>query len=177
MICIYAIRTYGIKLMFTGIRAKTACFTGNRKIDENDLTDIMDRLDKVIITLAGQGVVYWGCGGCYGFDHAAAFAILNARKQNPAIKLILVLPCYGQSARWSELNKKNYDYLLERADKVVYVSEQSYFQGCMKKRNQYMIQHSSVCVAYMRYGSSGTSQTIRMAREHGLSVINLAELR
>ena len=86
----------------------------------------------------------------------------------------MVLPCFDQSERWKTADKQALKHLIANADKVKYVSEQPYFDGCMEKRNRYLVENSGVCVAYMKHERSGTSQTIRFARERGLTVINLA---
>ena len=157
------------------MRKKTACFTGHRNIAEKDLPRLMQKLEETIAGLIQQGVVYFANGGAYGFDHLAAFAVLTARKSNPAVKLTMVLPCYDQDERWSKADRQALRHLLENADKVKYVSEQPYFEGCMEKRNLSLVENSAVCMAYMKHGRSGTSQTVRLARENGLTVINLAE--
>jgi len=157
------------------MRERTACFTGHRQIDEKDLPRLTQRLDETIAELIRQGVIYFGNGGCYGFDHIAALAVLKARKLNPDVKLIMVLPCNNQDERWKEPDRQAFKHILEQTDKIKYVSEQPYFDGCMAKRNLHLVENSGVCVAYMKHGRSGSSQTVRLARERGLTVINLAE--
>ena len=156
-------------------RKQTACFTGHRNITERDLPRLAQRLDETIAELIRRGVIYFGSGGAYGFDHLAAFAVLKARKLNPAVKLIMVLPCLNQDERWKESDRQALKHLLESADKIKYVSKQPYFDDCMEKRNLHLVENSGVCVAYMKHARSGTSQTIRLARERGLTVINLVE--
>jgi len=156
-------------------RNQTACFTGHRNIAEKDLPHLTQKLDNTIAELIRQGVIYFGNGGAYGFDHLSAFAVLKVRKLNPAVKLIMVLPCLKQDERWKEPDKQALKQLLDSADKIKYVSERPYFDGCMEARNLHLVQHSGVCVAYLKNGRSGTSQTVRFAREHRLAVINLAE--
>ena len=157
------------------MRERTACFTGHRQINEKDLPRLTQRLDETIAELIRQGVIYFGNGGCYGFDYIAALAVLKARKQNQDVKLIMVLPCFDQDERWSNADKQVFKHILEQADKIKYVSEKPYFDGCMAKRNLHLVENSGVCVAYMKHGRSGSSQTVRLARERGLTVINLAE--
>lgn len=157
------------------MKGKTAAFTGHRIIAQADLPTLSQRLDETITELITQGVVFFGAGGARGFDALASKTVLKARESNPAVKLIMVLPCSNQEVKWSENEKQEYRQLLDAADKVVYVSEQPYFDGCMKARNSRLVEESSVCVAYMKHGRSGTGQTVRLAREHGLRVINLAE--
>jgi len=156
-------------------KALTACFTGHRRIPKDDFPLIKQKLDVTVNMLIKNGIIFFGNGGACGFDHLAACAVLEARKHCPNIKLIMVLPCTDQDKRWIEPDKQAYRYLLDNADKTVYVSEIPYFSGCMEKRNLHLILHSSICVAYMKHGRSGTSQTVRMAKERGLKIINIAE--
>jgi len=121
-----------------------------------------------------RGVVYYGSGGCRGFDLIAAAAVLRAREKNSAIKLIMVLPFRDQDARWCSDDRLEFRRVIAAADKVVCLSER-FYQGCYKARNIHLIEHSGICVAYMTHGHSGTSQTVRLAREQGMTVINIAD--
>ena len=154
---------------------KIACFTGHGNILNVELPQLMKRVEETISGLIGQGVINFLSGGAMGFDTLAAFAVLTAKKKNPAVKLMMALPCLNQDERWKAADRQTYRHLLDSADEVVYVSEQPYFDGCMEQRNMYLVQQSGVCIAYMKRGRSGTSQTVRLAREHELTVINLAE--
>ena len=44
-------------------KTKVACFSGHRKLPQ-DCTEIRKNLEKAIITLIDQGVVFFGSGGC-----------------------------------------------------------------------------------------------------------------
>jgi len=128
----------------------------------------------MIERLIGQDVVYFGCGGALGFDTLAGFAVLDFKEKHEAVKLVMVLPCHNQDEKWAQKDKAAYQKLIDAADKVVYVSER-YFDGCMKKRNVHLVEHSDCCVAYLKREDSGTGQTVRLARERGLVVVNVAD--
>jgi uncharacterized phage-like protein YoqJ len=153
---------------------KTACFTGHRKLLKAELSNISHRLDETIAELISKGILFFGSGMALGFDILAAKAVLRARENDTRVKLIAVLPCRNQDARWNEADKQEYRNILDSADKIVYVADK-YYDGCMKERNLKLIKHSSICVAYMKHGRSGTGQTVRIAREYGLAIINIAE--
>ncbi|MDR0905250.1 MAG: SLOG family protein [Oscillospiraceae bacterium] len=138
------------------------------------MPELTRRLEETITGLIRRGVVCFGSGGAIGFDTLAAQAVLKQRETNPAVKLIMVLPCREQDAKWSASDKREYKRLLDSADKVVCLAEH-YYDGCMAKRNLHLVENSGVCVAYMKHGRSGTAQTVRLARERGLTVVNLAE--
>ena len=158
------------------LRKQTASFSGHRQISLDDIPELNRRLDRTLAALADHGVKYYGSGGARGFDLIAAGAVLRLRAVKPAVKLIMVLPCRDQSVKWHEEDKRSYIKTLEAADKVVYISE-NYYDGVMEARNRRLIENSSVCVVYLKHGRSGTSQTVRLAHERGLEIINLAEIQ
>ena len=68
--------------------------------------------------------------------------------------------------------QQQYAGLLERCDLVTYVSH-LYSPGCMMKRNQYMIDSSSLLLACFNGRSSGTMSTILYAERQGVRTIIL----
>lgn len=153
-------------------RKRTACFTGHREIPESKAETLEKLLDKVIEQLYNKGVIFFGAGGCYGFDALAEKAILRARERHNEIKLILVLPCKDQDKYWNDRIKVEYAEIVSKADKVVYTSE-FYSKGCMHKRNRHLVDYSGYCVAYMTRNNGGTAYTIDYARKNGLMIFNL----
>lgn len=113
-------------------------------------------------------------GHTLGFDTMAAKAVLKLREIYPQVKLILVLPCLSQTRGWSEADIKAYDEIKAKADKITYTS-QEYTRGCMHKRNRHLVDHSSVCVAYLIKETGGTAYTVDYAKKQGVRVINLGE--
>lgn len=154
---------------------QTCCFTGHRILPIEQIRQIASKLDKELMKLIGQGYRYFGAGGALGFDTLAAQTVLRLREQYSQIKLILVLPCFTQSRSWENADRIIYETIREKADKVVYTSE-AYTSGCMHKRNRHLVDHSSVCICYLEKPSGGTAYTVQYAKEHGKSVINIADL-
>ena len=103
----------------------------------------------------------------------AAAIVLSFRKHYPDIRLMLVLPCADQDTKWSSEQKAVYEKQKKEADEVICLS-QHYYDGCMQKRNQAMVDASSACIAYLTTLRSGAGQTVRMAKAAGLTVINVA---
>ena len=151
------------------LRAQTVCFTGHRHIPKNELPIIKERLRETVIGLIGRGCRFFGAGGALGFDTLAAQTVLEFRALYPQIRLILVLPCKDQSARWQTDDISVYDEILRQADKVVYLRKR-YCDCCMHERNRYLVDNSSVCVCYLRRSNGGTAYTITYAQERGVSV-------
>ena len=151
----------------------TCCFTGHRHLSiSNEILSV--KLEKQISYLIEQGIIYYGTGGALGFDTIAALTIIKLRSQYPSIKLILVLPCKEQTWGWSSSDISVYNYILSQANKIVYTSE-SYYPGCMHKRNRHLVDNSSHCICYMEKDNGGTAYTVKYALDCGLTVYNLAE--
>ena len=155
------------------MRERTCCFTGHRRISNDEVKEVKTRLKHTISAAIDQGYLYFGAGGALGFDTLAAFTVLELKKKYPYIKLILVLPCINQTKGWSKKDVEVYEQIKSRCDKYVYTSE-NYFNGCMQKRNRHLVDNSSLCVCYLTENRGGTVYTVNYARQKGLKVINLA---
>ena len=130
------------------MREKTCCFTGHRLIPTNDYQKIMKCLETEVTKLIHQGVSFFCAGGAFGFDTLAALTVLKLKPEYLHIRLILVLPCKEQAARWSDNDKETYNRILNAADEAIYTSEH-YHSGCMHKRNCYLIDNSSICTTLL----------------------------
>ncbi len=148
----------------------TCCFTGHRDIKAEDVPEIKKNISAEIESLIKRGIIYYGCGGALGFDTLAAEAVLELKEKYNNIRLILVLPCKDQSDSWDREDKMKYDDIMKRADKVIYTSEK-YHRGCMQKRNRHLVDHSCVCIAYVRKSRGGSVYTLKYADENGLEII------
>ena len=124
------------------------------------------------MSLIDKGVLFYGAGGALGFDTIAAESVLELKEKYPQIKLILVLPCKDQTSGWYDSDVKKYNEILSRADKVVYTSER-YYDGCMLKRNRYLVDNSGYCICYLKRNTGGTAYTVNYARQLGVFVYNI----
>ena len=153
---------------------QTCCFTGHRKIRNDQKAELSRRLDASIRALIAEDYRYFCTGGALGFDTMAAQAVLALRAAHPEIRLILVLPCLSQTKGWPEADKAAYQRILEQANDVVYVS-QEYTRNCMFQRNRALVDRSSVCICYLTRQSGGTAYTVNYAQQKGLRICNAAE--
>jgi uncharacterized phage-like protein YoqJ len=143
---------------------KIACFTGHRKVSES----VELPLNKAIDTALEMGINHFFVGMALGSDQLAA-RMLIARN----LPWTAVIPCANQSALWSLSQKQFSDRLLRYAESKVILSA-NYTAGCMQVRNQYMLDHSDVCIAiYDGRITGGTAGTVRMARKRNLSIIQV----
>lgn len=153
---------------------RSACFTGHRQIPHAQGKPVVQALRREITRAAGMGITRFYAGGALGFDTLAALTVLEMRKTLPGLELHSVIPFIGQDSRWSAEDRELYRYILERADHVEVLHRQ-YTEGCYHERNRYMVDHSELCIAYLRRRSGGTFYTCRYAQQQGCLVHNLAE--
>lgn len=153
----------------TGMKEKTACFTGHRKIPSEELPMVKENLRKVLIECIEKGYCYFGAGGSLGFDTLAANTVLELKNIYPHIKLILVLPCKEQTKGWKQYDIDEYERIRSKADKVVYTAEH-YYNGCMQKRNRHLVDNSSLLICYYKGIKGGTEYTIKYAEKECLVI-------
>ncbi len=118
-----------------------------------------------------------GNSGAVGWDVICESAVIELRERFPHIQLHLILPCLAeeQTEKRSESDKAEFRRLLLAADTVEICSEH-YFDGCMKLRNQRLVDLADVCVCYyIGKQRSGTGQTVRMAERQGKEIVNLVD--
>lgn len=138
--------------------------------------ELPSALSFVIRRLAENGFTDFYAGGATGFDTLAAKAVLKLRDGGAPIRLHLVLPCCQseQTRGWSTEQKADYAEILDKADSAEYTSA-LYYKGCMEARNKRLIVIADCCVCCYNGGcASGTAQTVRLAKNKGIPVINVA---
>ena len=151
---------------------KTCCFTGHRIIKITP--ELVQGLRGAIIGVIGKGVTEFYDGGAIGFDVLCAETIVEMKAEYSDIKLHLLLPCppKEQIKGWNKAQITRYEKMLNAADSVTVVSEH-YTKECMKRRNQQLVELADCCICYCTNPRSGTGQTVRMAKDKGIDIINL----
>lgn len=147
----------------------TCCFTGHRQLSPKEEEALHPALARCVADLVSRGVTDFLCGGAVGFDCLAAEEVLLLRHTANNVRLILVQPCRMQDRYYSFLDKAHYQAVFSAADEIVTLAEH-YYHGCMHVRNRYMVDRSSVVVAYCTRTAGGTYYTVRYAEKMGKSV-------
>lgn len=155
--------------------SKTCFFTGHRIIKKSEIRQVESWLREEILDKINHKVTVFIAGGAIGFDTLAAEQVLFMKEDYPDIRLVLYLPCTNQDAEWSEEDRERFDEIKKSADEIYYISHNEYEYGCMKKRNQAMVEASDCGIAYLKNHHSGSSQTVNMAIEKGIDVVNIAD--
>lgn len=160
----------------------TCCFTGNRPqklpwgFDENDprCEALKKVLKDTILSAISQGYTHFISGFANGVDMMAAEILIALKNQQPDLGIFLegAIPCPSQSNSWNEQSKDRYQTLKSQADKITEVSP-LYTPYCMAKRNQYMVDSSSLLIAVWGGQSGGTQSTIKYAEKKGARIITI----
>ena len=126
------------------------------KVLNNNAILALDREKKREIILLGNGI---GFGKHPGEEmkmikNAKIYTLVTKKKQVSALKVVNgIKPVYIEAT----------GRILEEADAAVILSE-SYSPECYLKRNDFMLLHSSVLIAYWDgFSCGGTSYTVRKA--------------
>ena len=154
---------------------KKCCFTGHRNVDLSE--NLINITTNIIIRLIEEkGVTEYYGGGAIGWDMLCERIILMLKQKYPFIHLHLFLPCppENQTEFWIKEDKDLYYKILAVADSVKVISPK-YYKGCMKKRNEELVNEAEYCVCYYneKRKVNGTGQTVRIAERKGIEIINL----
>lgn len=152
---------------------QSVTFTGHRFIPYGKLSMLKVALKNIILELYAKGYSNYYCGMAMGFDLLSAEVVLSLKAECKELRLIAVVPYRNQDERFSFADKKRYHSILNRADETILLCE-NYYQGCLLKRNDYMLARSNQVIAYFDgENKGGTFYTCRNAQVKGLPVINL----
>jgi len=158
------------------VREKACCFTGHRDLSSADLPVLQKQIRDAVARLWERGTDTFLAGGALGFDTIAAQEVMRLKSTlGPDLKLVLILPFLGQESNWQPMQQAKYQYILRRADDVIYTGD-VYGKGLLYRRDRYLVDNSSHCIAYLLGNRTrgGTAYTVRYAQRQGLDVTNLA---
>ncbi|HJB26364.1 MAG TPA: DUF1273 domain-containing protein [Firmicutes bacterium] len=159
-------------------KGRTAAFTGHRPgllpCNGEESSPAVKRLkydmSRAIHKAIEQGYLRFITGMAPGFDLWAAQAVLSFREIYPRVFLECAVPYRGHG------RGSLYREILEHADRITVLSEQ-YYDGCLLARNRYLVEQSSLLIAYcVQEHGSGTGYTLRLAQKHGLDIIKINAL-
>ncbi|MBO5927187.1 MAG: DUF1273 family protein [Clostridia bacterium] len=144
---------------------KTCAFTGHRILDSEFN---VDKLEEVINNVLKKGYKTFLVGMAMGFDLKCFEILLTKRSYN--IDIIACVPCKEQSKNYNKIEKERYEEFIKKADKIVYISNE-YTNGCMQLRNRYMVDNSSLLIAYLKYFKGGSLYTVNYAKKKQKEII------
>lgn len=143
-------------------------FTGHRLYRDEARALLPPTLER----LYARGFRTFLDGMAVGFDLAAARAVLEMRERHADVQLIAVVPFRGQEHRFPTTWRRLYGEVLDRADAVEILAE-AYHRGCYAVRNDFLVDHAQVVVAWYDGSAGGTRHTVERARVRHREIINL----
>ena len=146
----------------------SVAFTGHRTYRDA----AADALRRTVGELYARGFRNFLSGMAVGFDLAAAEAVLELRERAPGVRLVAAVPFRGQEMRFSPADRERFRRVLAAADHSVTLSPY-YHAGCYAVRNNYLVEHAALLVAWYDGSPGGTHYTVRRALGRGLEFINL----
>ena len=151
----------------------TVCFTGHRpeKLTQSEET-VREALRKGI-----DQALAWRCttfisGMAPGVDIWAAEEILALKRKNPEVKLVCAVPFDGFARNWDDDWKNRYTAILAKADEVFFVSPGN-MRAVAIIRDKWMVDHSSLVIAFYNGEKGGTRTTIDYAEKKKVRVLNV----
>ncbi len=159
--------------------ALTCAFSGHRPErlpwgqDESDprCLALKIQMERQLRELYRRGCHSFICGMARGTDLYYLEALDTLRHEFP-LTITAVIPCADQSKLWNSGERLRYLRGLEKCNQTV-VLEEHYSDGCMLRRNRYMVEHAQLLMTVFDGSEGGTAATIRYAKARGLEIISL----
>ncbi len=148
------------------VKEKAVSVTGHRVIREGF---DKNKVEQVLLERIKLGYDTFLVGMAIGFD-TICFQILEKFRKLFPIKIIACIPCETQAQKFSYSQKREYERMLAVADEKILVSK-DYTPYCMQKRNMFMVDNSSLLIAYLRESLGGAKNTIEYAKKQNVSII------
>lgn len=158
-------------------REQTCCFSGHRpaklpwgsnEADERCLA-LKCELARQLEALYAAGYRHFICGMALGCDMYFADAVTALRSVHADVTLEAAIPCGSQPDRWNRAQRERYNALIDACSKVT-VLQIDYSPECMMRRNEYMVDHSSMLLCCYNGRPGGTMRTILYAERTGVGV-------
>ena len=156
--------------MIHDLRTSVA-FTGHRTYRG----EARETLSQCLEMLYERGFRTFLSGMARGFDLAAAEAVLALRCRHADVRLVCVVPFRRQDASFGLHDRERYRHLLEAADETVCLSEK-FHPGCFMVRNDWLVSHATLLVAWYDGSAGGTRYTVRRAMRLGREIRHLHPL-
>ncbi len=156
-----------LAMCFSGHRPEKLPANGNESFE--GIKQLKSLIGLHIYEAINEGYNVFYTGMARGIDMYAAAAVIDLQRQYRHIKLKCAVPYRGQIDRCKGKEAYDYGYIMNHADEVIYLQE-NYTRDCMRKRNQYMVDHSDKLLAVVGSYKSGTGMTINMAKRKGIPI-------
>ena len=150
----------------------TSCtFAGHREVYQAKIDEAIENAIDSLLQTDNEFVFY--TGGMGDFDNKCASAVRAAKRKYPdkEIRLALVLPYMS-----NRLNTDK-DYYQYYYDEIIIPTELAgvHYKSAITMRNRWLVDRVDCLIAYVYRDFGGALETVKYARKHGKTVINLAD--
>lgn len=162
---------------------KTCCFTGHRpnhlpwREDESDPLCVVckEHLALEIERAYLAGFRRFLCGMAMGGDLLFAETVLSFGGLHPDLRLDAVIPCLDQTIDWPPEQVRRYWNILDQIPTYQQILIQAQrANGCMHRRDRYMVNQSQRIIAlYDGKSRGGTQYTLHYAQKKELETVIL----
>lgn len=155
------------------------CVTGHRPnkmygydIHNKQWTALKEKFKRILIENNCREAF---SGMALGVDTVFALAVLELKEMHYDIKLCCAIPCKNQERKWDKESVDLYNFILSKADQVVYVSDEEYkpWLHQMQKRNEYMVDRVETVIAVWDGSTGGTYNCVKYAEECNKEIIRI----
>lgn len=151
----------------------TCSVTGHRVIPD-DIDKL--KLKNLLIGVINDGFNIFLIGMALGFDLLCFSILSDLKTQGYNVKICAVVPCCDQDKYFSEKERELYNQCLSKADYLA-IEEREYFKNCMLIRDDFLIDNSSLVIAYFDgRKKGGTAYTVKKAEKKQMKIINLKNM-
>ena len=148
------------------MRERICCGFGHRVL----LMDVEKPLREALERLAvKQGVTVFYTGGMGEFDELFARTVRSMKRNDPRLRLILVLPYLTrQAATEKAWYEGRYDEILIPAE-----LDDVHPKAAIGLRNRWMVDRSDIVIAALHRDFGGAAEAVRYAEERGKEVVRI----
>lgn len=153
--------------MTGGQKGYSCCGFGHRVL----LMDVEKPLREALERLAvKQGVTVFYTGGMGEFDELFARTVRSMKRNDPRLRLILVLPYLTrQAATEKAWYEGRYDEILIPAE-----LEGVHPKAAIGLRNRWMVDRSDIVIAALHRDFGGAAEAVRYAEKRGKEVVRIS---
>ncbi len=143
-------------------------FTGHRTYRDEARAALSRTLEELYV----RGFRTFLSGMAVGFDLAAAEAVLELRARHSDVRLVAAIPFQGQDRHFRAAERDRYLRILAQADDAETLAP-AYSRGCYALRNDFLVDHARVVVAWYDGSPGGTRYTVERALRRNRELHNL----
>jgi len=157
----------------------TLCFTGHRpdKLNGYDPKNNKNLLwalrEEVVGYIEDFKVNTFISGMALGIDMWSARIVLKLKEIYPHINLVCAVPCLNHTSKWPEQSRKEWQYIVDRCDKFIVITEELYHPYLMQVRNEWMVNNSDYVLAVHDGSEGGTGNCVDYANKKKKNVLVL----